>query len=77
MKTIHPQTLDTTGDQAMSLMDESEEQAIDLLLLELGIRLPEIDFTDEESPPPLLVSGVDMAPLSEELNEPRRWPPYS
>lgn len=58
----------------MSLTEESEEQAIDRLLLELGIRLPEINVGDEESPTPLLVSGMDIIPLSEEFNELLRWP---
>lgn len=58
----------------MSLTEESEEQAIDRLLRELGIRLPEIDVSDEDPPMPLLVSGMDIAPLFEELNERRRLP---
>lgn len=58
----------------MSLTEESEEQAIDRLLLELGIRLPEIDVSDEESPTPLLINGMDITPLFEEFNELLRLP---
>jgi hypothetical protein len=53
----------------MSLTEESEEQAIDRLLLELGIRLPEIDVGDEDPLQQVFISGMDMTPLPEELNE--------
>jgi hypothetical protein len=53
----------------MSLTEESEEQAIDRLLQEMGIRLPEINLEDEEPSPPVFNGGVDLAPLSEEINE--------
>lgn len=53
----------------MSLTEESEEQTIDRLLLELGIRLPEIDIGYEESATPLLAGGLDTALPPEEFNE--------
>jgi hypothetical protein len=58
----------------MSLTEESEEQAIDRLLLELGIRLPEIDVGDEETTTPMLISGMDLTPLFEEFNEQLQLP---
>ena len=43
----------------MSLMEETEEQTIDRLLLELGIRLPEIDVGDEDPLPPVFSVGTE------------------
>lgn len=60
----------------MSLTEESEEQAIDRLLLELGIRLPEIDVGDEDPLQQVFISGLDMTPLPEEINE-QLLMPYS
>jgi hypothetical protein len=60
----------------MSLTEESEEQAIDRLLLELGIRLPEIDVGDEDPLQLTFISGLDMTPPIEEINE-QLLVPYS
>lgn len=53
----------------MSLMEETEEQTIDRLLLELGIRLPEIDVGDEDPLPPVFSVGEEMIPLPDEVSE--------
>ena len=53
----------------MSLMEETEEQTIDRLLLELGIRLPEIDVGDEDPLPPVLAVGTEMIPFPDEFSE--------
>ena len=53
----------------MSLMEETEEQTIDRLLLELGIRLPEIDVGDEDPLPPVFSVGTEMIPLPDVLSE--------
>ncbi len=56
----------------MSLMEETEEQAIDRLLREMGIRLPEIEQTDDDPLP----TGTETIPLSAEVSE-RLLPPFS
>jgi len=53
----------------MSLMEETEEQTIDRLLLELGIRLPEIDVGDEDPLPPVFSVDTEMIPLPDVLSE--------
>lgn len=58
----------------MSLTEESEEQAIDRLLQEMGIRLPEVNLDDEDPLQQMLIGGTDIVSLSEEINEPLRLP---
>lgn len=53
----------------MSLMEETEEQAIDRLLRELGIRLPEIELADEDPLPPVFSVGMEMILLPDEFSE--------
>ncbi len=53
----------------MSLMEETEEQAIDRLLRELGIRLPEIELADEDPLPPVFSSGTEINPPHDEVSE--------
>jgi hypothetical protein len=53
----------------MSLTEETEEQSIDRLLRELGIRLPELELTDEEPLPPMFSVGAEMIPLPDEVSE--------
>lgn len=60
----------------MSLMEETEEQAIDRLLREMGIWLPEIELTDDDPLPPLLpFSATETISLSAEVSE-RLLPPF-
>ena len=53
----------------MSLMEETEEQAIDRLLREMGIWLPEIDQIDDDPLPPLLPANTETITLSSEVSE--------
>lgn len=52
----------------MSLMEETEEQAIDRLLREMGIWLPEIELTEDDPLPPLLPAGTETITLSAEVS---------
>jgi len=54
--------------------DESEEQFIDRLLSELGIRLPMIDMAGDESLETQADMNVDEMPLAEELSGRRTGP---
>jgi hypothetical protein len=57
-------------------MEETEEQAIDRLLREMGIWLPEIDLIDDDPLLRLLPASMETIPLSTEISE---WllPPFS
>jgi len=53
----------------MPVMEETEEQAIDRLLLEMGIWLPEIELIDDDPLPPLLpLSGTETISLPAEVS---------
>lgn len=60
----------------MRFTEESEEQAIDRLLRELGIQLPEVDLTDEDPLQQMLPTGTETIPLPDEVSE-RLLPPLS
>lgn len=60
----------------MSVTEETEEQAIDRLLREMGIWLPEIGLTDDDPLPPLLPANTESITLSSEVSE-RLLPPFS
>lgn len=60
----------------MSPMEETEEQAIDRLLREMGIWLPEIELIDDDPLPPLLPANTETITLSAEVSE-RLLQPFS
>lgn len=60
----------------MSLTEETEEQSIDRMLRQMGIRLPELEPADAEPLPPMPSLGAEIIPLPDEFSE---WlpPPFS